>query len=122
MPEQPDNPLDGRGATIRGPVTPAEIDDGGIYAEGALICVRPRRSGNALTLGGAIAEAQNETTAAEIARRCAMHDPAITAMRVIDMHWSRNGRETPETMALFYPAWQVEAWQLIRVLLDQEGR
>ena len=114
MAGQMDGPLDGRRAAPQ-----PDALDGGIYAEGRLICLRPRRTADGVTLGGTIAEAQDVATAAEVARRCAMHDAAMTAMRLVDTNWSINGTETPGTMGLFYPAWQIEAWTLIRVLLKQ---
>lgn len=76
MAEQLDNPLDGRG---RPQVEHAE--DGGIYAEGRRVCIRPLRSGRGVMMGGTIAEAQDEATAAEIARRCSAFGPVLAALK-----------------------------------------
>lgn len=81
-----DNPMDGRGTGFT-PVTPAADEDGGIYAEGCLVCVRPKRIGNGVTLGGSIAEAQNEATAQAIALRCAAFEPMLAALKKVEQLW-----------------------------------
>jgi hypothetical protein len=43
--------------------------------------MRPLRSGHGVTMGGTIAEAQNEATAAEIARRCSAFGPVLAALK-----------------------------------------
>ena len=55
--------------------------DGGIYAEGTRVCVRPRKHERGITLGFILAEARNECQAAEIARRCAAYEPLLTAAK-----------------------------------------
>lgn len=70
-----DNPMDGRGPE------PADDLDGGIYAEGCEVRVRSKRTARGITLGGPIAEAQNEQTAAEIARRCAAFEPMLEELK-----------------------------------------
>jgi hypothetical protein len=63
---------------------PLDKNDGGIYANGHRVCVRPKRSETGgISLGGTIAEAQNEDTATEIARRCEAFPLMIDALRTI---------------------------------------
>jgi hypothetical protein len=119
-----DNPLDGRGA-------PKDPMDGGIYAKGRHVCVRPKRSPNgAITMGGTVATCDNEDQASEIARRCAAFDRMLAALRRVDTSWAEDvpgGPDgdgqvdgapgaylTPETM---------ETWRMIRAAIDAaEGR
>lgn len=57
--------------------------DGSIYAEpgDCRVWVRPKRTGDGTTMGGPIAEAQNQETAVEIAHRCQMHDHLVDALK-----------------------------------------
>lgn len=83
-----DNPMDGRGAA-----PPVDELDGGIYADGCEVRVRSKRTPRGITLGGPIAEAQNEATAAEIARRCAAFEPMLkfakVGLRQLEREWLR---------------------------------
>ena len=51
-----------------------------IYAQGAKVMMAPTESERGVTLGGAIAEAQNEQTAQEIAKRCDVFDEVTAAL------------------------------------------
>jgi|GEM_PF-6007995 len=69
-----DNPMDGRGAR-------PDDNDGGIYAEGSRVCMRPERTASGVTLGGTLADCATAATAKEIARRCAEFRPLMDALR-----------------------------------------
>lgn len=98
-----DNPLDGRGARPDG-------YDGGIYACGTTVRVRPKRGpSGGITMGGVVARCDNEEQAAEIARRCAAHGSMLKALRMAreaiealhgPVAWEIYERESPEMRAI----------------------
>jgi hypothetical protein len=68
-----DNPMDGRGL--------ADELDGGVYADGYRVCMRPKRTASGVTMGWTLAEAENEQVAAEIARRMVAFEPLLKMAR-----------------------------------------
>lgn len=78
-----DNPFDGQGGEIAAGRAAMPADDvaGGIYAVGALVCIRPRHTASGSAMGGIIARCDTHEQAAEVAHRCAAFDPMLAALR-----------------------------------------
>jgi hypothetical protein len=74
----------------------APPDDGGIYAEGCAVMVRPKVSATGCKLGGTIATAQNAETAAEIARRCDAFSDLLAALE-----WVASGGAKEDTSEMW---------------------
>jgi hypothetical protein len=57
--------------------------DGSLYASGATLIIRPRKTQTGITLGGSIAECQDEETATELARVFNSHGSLVEALKQI---------------------------------------